>query len=102
MMPRHPGEDSSSPALAVNMADTESRHFLKHGQSSNDGSLAWHGGLETKETGLWVNTLTSHRKKPQTASPSGSLSRPTRTVPIVAMQRVKCRSLPQTPTSWCL
>src|ERR1700730_15165737 len=45
MIRRHPGEDSNSRELAVNMADTESRRFSKHGQSSNNGSLTGHKGL---------------------------------------------------------
>src|SRR5580704_13637862 len=44
MIRRHPGEDSNTRVLAVNMADTESRRFSKHGQSSNDRCPAEHRG----------------------------------------------------------
>ena len=45
--------------------------------------------------------VTISPKKPRIASRSGSSSRPTHTAPIVAMRKVRCLSLPQTPTSWC-
>src|SRR5258708_1882115 len=35
MIRRRPGEDSNTPASAVNMADTESRRFSRHGRSSS-------------------------------------------------------------------
>jgi SnoaL-like domain len=55
------------------------------------------GKSKPKDTKSWLNTLACPLKEPRIASRSENSSRPTRTAPIAAMQKVKWHSLLQTP-----
>jgi hypothetical protein len=57
-------------------------------------------GFLEQEDQLVSKHVTISLMKPRTASLSASSSRPTHTAPIVAIRKVRCFSLPQTPTSW--